>query len=69
MNSGIYFGYISLINGLIEKIQQELGQEMKIIITGGLAEIFSDKIDNLERIEKKLTLEGLNYINKILKNI
>ena len=66
MNSGIYFGYISLINGLNQKIIKEYGKEMKIIATGGLAEIFADEIDNLYKIEKNLTLEGLNLISQTI---
>tara|TARA_Y100000389_G_scaffold57542_1_gene53572 strand:+ start:2504 stop:3265 length:762 start_codon:yes stop_codon:yes gene_type:complete len=66
MNSGIYFGYISLINGLNEKIIEEYGKEMKIIVTGGLSEIFVDKIKNLLVMEKNLTLNGLNLIDQIL---
>ncbi|MFT4718475.1 MAG: type III pantothenate kinase [Rickettsiales bacterium] len=68
MNSGIYFGYISLINGLNKRIMDEHGEEMKIIATGGLAEIFADEISGLKKIEKNLTLEGLNLVYQNLDN-
>jgi len=42
----------------------EYGSKMQIIATGGLSEIFADKIEGLIAIEKNLTLEGLNFINK-----
>ena len=60
MNSGVYFGYISLIEGMIAKIETELGHKTKRIITGGLAEIFKDALKNLiDYHEVDLTLEGL----------
>lgn len=63
MNSGVYFGYISLIEGLIEKIEKELGCKTTRIITGGLAEIFKDALKNsVEHHEPDLTLTGLRIV-------
>jgi len=63
INSGLYNGYIELINGINRRIKHELGVEsLKIIATGGLANIFADEIDNLTYIEPDLTLKGLNLI-------
>jgi len=63
MNSGVYFGYISLIEGMIQKIEQELNHKTTRIITGGLAEIFKDALKNqVEHHEPDLTLEGLKII-------
>lgn len=63
MNSGVYFGYISLIEGMITKIEQELNHKTTRIITGGLAEIFKDALKNtIEHHEPDLTLEGLQII-------
>ncbi len=63
MNSGVYFGYISLIEGMIEKIEKELGCKTTRIITGGLAEIFKDALKNsVEHREADLTLEGLRIV-------
>lgn len=60
MNSGIYFGYLSMTEGLIEKIKKELGiNKVKIIITGGLAPLFGDSITTKEHICEDLTIEGL----------
>jgi type III pantothenate kinase len=64
MNSGIYFGYISLIEGLIAKIQKEYGKKMKIISTGGLSSLFSDAIKEIEYVEADLTLKGLRLIQQ-----
>ena len=63
MNSGVYFGYISLIEGMIDKIEKELDRKTTHIITGGLAEIFKDALKNsVEHYEPDLTLEGLRFI-------
>ncbi len=63
MNSGVYFGYISLIEGMIERIEKELNHRTNHIITGGLAEIFKDVLTNsVKHHEPDLTLEGLRII-------
>lgn len=63
MNSGVYFGYIALVEGVIKKIEQELGYRTKKIITGGLGELFKDALAiELESYEPNLTIEGLKNI-------
>lgn len=63
MNSGVYFGYISLIEGMIEKIEKELNHKTTRIITGGLAEIFKDALKvQVQHHEPDLTLEGLKLV-------
>lgn len=60
MNSGIYFGYISLVEGLAAKIKNELGiKSIQIIITGGLAPLFGDALTSKDHICEDLTIEGL----------
>lgn len=62
MNSGIYFGYIGLVEGLISRIKVEYNQEMKVIITGGLASVFNQTIFGVNYVEPDLTLEGLKLV-------
>ncbi len=63
MNSGAFFGYISLIEGMIVKIEKELEHKTTRIITGGLAELFKDALKNeVEYYEPDLTLEGLQIV-------
>lgn len=61
MNSGVYFGYISLIEGVITRIENELGHKMTKIITGGLAPIFIDEIE-IQHHSENLTLDALNLM-------
>ena len=67
MTSGIYFGYIGLIKYIIELITLELGYETKVILTGGLANLFSEKIGIKNIIRKDLTIEGLYLAMKLFE--
>ena len=68
MNSGVYFGYISLIEGMINKIENEFGSKTTRVMTGGLSEIFKDALSNcIAYNEPDLTLEGLNIIHEMNK--
>ena len=64
MQSGFYWGYISLINGIIKKIILEKKIKFKIILTGGLADKFQSEIEYKTYHEPNLTLEGLYLIGK-----
>jgi type III pantothenate kinase len=66
MQSGFYWGYASMINGIINKIIMEKNIRPKIVLTGGLAKIFKDEIKHETYYEPYLTLEGL-YLIGILK--
>ena len=65
MQSGFYWGYVSLINGVIQRIILEKKFKPKIIITGGLAKTFETQIKYQTYYEPNLTLEGLYLIGKI----
>ncbi|GDX36039.1 type III pantothenate kinase [Alphaproteobacteria bacterium] len=63
MNSGVYFGYIAMIEGMIKKIEEELGFQTKKIITGGLSDLFKEPLKNIVDFQQSdLTLEGLLLI-------
>lgn len=69
IRSGFYWGYISLIQGLIERIKIEKKIKPKIILTGGNSVFFERKIKNIKMIDKFFIMRGLNFIYKgILKN-
>jgi type III pantothenate kinase len=64
MNSGAYFGYISLVEGMIMRIEKELKCKTKRIITGGLAEVFLSALSKkIDAHRSDLTLYGLNAIS------
>ena len=62
IQSGIYWGYISLIEGLIKRIRAERDRPMKVIGTGGLAPLFDQGFDLFDAIEDDLTVHGLRLI-------
>lgn len=66
MQSGIFWGYIGLIEGTIKRIQDEMGCECLILATGGLAPLFAKGTDIIDAIDPDLTLKGLVFIHKSL---
>lgn len=62
MQSGLLFGYVALVEGMVDRFRQELGSEMKVIATGGLAEIISAETNAIQIVAPWLTLDGLRII-------
>ncbi len=62
MQSGIYWGYVALVEGLVERIADEYGSEMKVVATGGLAPLFAEATGAIDHLDIDLTLRGLNAI-------
>jgi type III pantothenate kinase len=62
MQSGIFFGYVGLVEGLVARFRKELGDDMSVIATGGLAEVVAKETDVIQYVDPWLTLEGLRII-------
>ncbi|HEX4261527.1 MAG TPA: type III pantothenate kinase [Acetobacteraceae bacterium] len=62
MQSGIYWGYVGLIEGLVARIRAEYGAPMKVIATGGLAPLFAEGTLVIEHTDPDLTLDGLRML-------
>ena len=67
MQSGIFWGYIGLIEGLVSRIKMELDQEMTVIATGGLASLFSRGCEDIYAIDENLTIKGLQMVHEMKK--
>jgi len=65
MHSGIFWGYVGLIEGLVARIQAEYGAPMKVIATGGLAPLFRDATGVIEQVDPDLTLRGLEILYRL----
>lgn len=63
MRSGIYWGYVGLIEGLLVRIEAEFGKPLKAIGTGGLAPLFAEGTTKLTTIDPDLTLDGLRLLS------
>jgi type III pantothenate kinase len=67
MQSGLIFGYIGLVEGLIRRIREEIGDTAQVIATGGMSEALSKLTEEIDFVNPDLTLEGLRIIGE--KNI
>jgi type III pantothenate kinase len=63
MQSGVYWGYVGLIGGLIERIKTEYGKPMTVVATGGLAHLFRPDLPAIDHIDADLTMRGLMLIH------
>ncbi len=64
MQSGIYWGYVGLVEGIVRQIRNERGRPMKVIGTGGLASLFQQGTDVFDSVEDDLTMHGLVLIHR-----
>lgn len=62
IKSGIFYGYLGEIEGLIKRIGEELGEPPRVIATGGLADLFASSTELIQEVDKDLTLKGLKII-------
>ena len=67
MQSGIIFGYVGLIEGMVARIQQELGGKAKVVATGGYAELIAKETAIIDVVNPNLTLIGLRLIHLMNK--
>jgi type III pantothenate kinase len=64
MQSGIYWGYVGLVEGIVRQIRIERDRPMKVIATGGLASLFDQGTDIFDGVEDDLTMHGLVLIHR-----
>jgi type III pantothenate kinase len=67
MQSGIYWGYVSLVEGICRRIMEERGREMKVIATGGLSPLFARGTEIFDAVDSDLTLRGLVAVYELNK--
>ena len=66
MQSGFFWGYVSLVDGIIERMKAELGEDAHVITTGGMAGLVAEESRWISRIDNDLTLYGLHLVAKKL---
>lgn len=59
LQSGIFFGYIGLIEGMLERIKKEYGTKMTVVATGGVSSLFEGATDAIDHYDPDLTIRGL----------
>lgn len=62
MEAGVYFGYISLVDGIVQRIRQEFAAPMRVIATGGLATLYAEGCTTIEETAEDITIRGLHTI-------
>lgn len=68
MQSGIVYGYVGIVDYLVERMKEELGEEvLEVIATGGLSTLIAPESKTITKIDKLLTLEGLKLIYEMNK--
>lgn len=56
---GVYWGYVAMMEGLIERMRHEIGRPAKVVATGGLAILFDERTDIFDAVDADLTIRGL----------
>ncbi len=67
MKSGIVFGYVALVEGMVARIQREMGEKTKVIATGGYAELIAKETKVIDDVNPDLTLIGLMLVYQMNK--
>lgn len=64
IQSGVYFGYAALVDGLVRRIKQEMKDDpVRVVATGGLAPVLAEATETIETVDATLTLEGLRLLH------
>ena len=62
IQAGLFFGYLGLVDGILERLIAEMGADTKVVATGGLASLIGDQSRYIKHVDDMLTLDGLRII-------
>ena len=62
MQSGLFFGYVAMVEGLVHRLREELGGKAFCVATGGLAEVIAPETNVVDAVDRDLTLQGLRIV-------
>jgi type III pantothenate kinase len=64
MLTGVYWGYVAMMEGLVARLKKEIGRPVKVIATGGLATLFDEQTELFDAVEPDLTIQGLSLLHQ-----
>jgi type III pantothenate kinase len=64
IQSGLYYGNVAVVDGVLKRMVEELGADTRVIATGGLAPLIARGSDLIETVDPNITLEGLRIIHE-----
>jgi type III pantothenate kinase len=62
IESGLYYGYVGLVDGVVRRMREDLGGRAACIATGGLAGVIAPEVEAIEHVDPDLTLQGLRMV-------
>jgi type III pantothenate kinase len=62
MQSGLFWGYVDMVEGLVRRMRAELGDNVVVVATGGLAVLVSPETQSIDHVDPELTLRGLRIV-------
>ena len=65
MQSGVFWGYIDLIDGLVRRIREEYGKPMEVVATGGVASLFEGASQTINHYDQDIVIRGLLEIYRL----
>lgn len=68
IQAGVLWGYVSMVEGMLDKIHAELGKKTKVVATGGLSSVLHPLHKRFDEVKRHLTLDGLRLIHEIVNN-
>lgn len=66
IQNGVLWGYVSMVEGMLDRVQRELGESYKVVATGGLSSILHPLHNRFDVVDRHLTLEGLRVIHELV---